>query len=66
MVKGLKLASLYKAAKAPIRIHEEIIDKHDGTAVYVLQAKFETRKDAEIYMEMAQLSEELEKEMDSE
>jgi hypothetical protein len=63
LLKAHKAQSLWKQIAPVIRYHEEIVTQEDGTAVYILQARFPSEKDAELFKQLQQLSAEVEEEL---
>lgn len=65
LAKGLKLKGLWNRIESPLKIYEEVVlhPDNDGTAVYTFQARFPTLEDAKAFMELQQLSADLENEV---
>ncbi len=63
LAKAVKAKNLWNQVNPPVKIYESIEPATDGTAVYIFQARFKTEKDAQLFMQLQQLSAELECEM---
>lgn len=62
--KALKVKDLAKQVSVPIAIYEAVEDRENGAGVYIFQAKFIRKVDAERFAELARLSADLEKFME--
>ncbi|AIF85425.1 hypothetical protein NTE_03397 [Candidatus Nitrososphaera evergladensis SR1] len=61
IAKAKKAKELHKSVPAPLKVHEHIEDRPEGAGLYVFQALFAKKEDAERFMQLYQLSSDLEK-----